>query len=84
MNAINLKNADGGWLTPPEVEGYNNERVGWGYTVGERAFYLYDYNKKIWYTIGGITANPSDVMVIAEKEEDAEDLYYGGFWFVLG
>lgn len=79
----NLKNADGGWLTPPEVEGYNPERVGWGYTVGERFFYLYDYNKKIWYNVGGIATNPKNIIVAATDESAASEICEGGFWMIV-
>ena len=86
FDSINsLQKNDGTWLKPEEVQGYNEDRIGWGYTIGEKDFYLYDYNKKIWYSVGqiGSASNPKNVVGIGATESSVADLQDGGIWFIL-
>lgn len=83
----NLK-LNGEWLPPEKVEGYTNERAGWGYTIGERKIlYFYDYNLKKWYSIGKTSVNADDVVILDKNvnDEPSEEstLSNNGIWFVV-
>lgn len=71
---------DGEWLTPQEVEGYDTNKAGWGYTIGNEIWF-YDYNQKIWYTPGSFIAAAGKVATVA-SEDSVPDMQTGGIWFI--